>query len=115
MNKKSLLSIAIVTSVSLVLPASKVLAQLTPQQCANDVNQVMNALTRGRISQQEFVRIANRHHRNHPECGRYVSGSRITPQQLEMQRRRDRQHLQHMKQIGDQQVENYRQFVEMMR
>ena len=43
-----------------------------------------------------------------------MSGPRITPEQLEMQRIRGRQHLEYMQQVSDRQVENFKNFVELM-
>jgi hypothetical protein len=43
-----------------------------------------------------------------------VSGSGITQEQLEDQRESDRQHLESMKELGQQQVEDYQNFVNLM-
>ena len=93
---------------------NQALAQLTPQQCANDLNQILGAHLNGNISQREFAAIANQHHYEHPECSQYVSGSGITPEQLEMQRIRNRQHLEYMEQYSEQQVEKMEKFFEKM-
>jgi hypothetical protein len=106
---------AITASVNFSLGTSQVLAQLTPQQCNNDLNQILSAHLSGNISQGEFTTIANQHHDEHPECSEYVSGSQITPEQLELQRMRNLQHLEHMRQFGEQQVENYKRNAELMR
>jgi hypothetical protein len=111
---KILTLLAIATSVNFGLATSQASAQLSPQQCADDLNQIFGAFMNGSISQAEFAAIANQHNYENPECSQYISGPRITSEQLEMQRESDQQHLENMNQLGQQQVETYKEFVNQM-
>lgn len=111
---KTFIFIATSTLFNFGFAANQALAQLTPQQCANDLNMILSARINGNITQPQFAEIANQHHYQHPECSQYISGSRITPEQLEMQRIRNQQHLEYMEQYRDRQVEKMKEFYEMM-
>lgn len=112
---KILTLIAIATTVNFGLATNQASAQLSPQQCADDLNQILGAHLNGSISQAEFAEIANQHSYENPECNEYVSGSGITQEQLEDQRESDRQHLESMKELGQQQVKDYQNFVNQRR
>ena len=111
---KILTLLAIATTVNFGLATNQASAQLSPQQCADDLNQILGAHLNGSISQAEFAEIANQHSYENPECNEYVSDSGITPEQLEEQRESDLQHLESMKELGQQQVEDYQNFVNLM-
>lgn len=106
--------LAIATSVNFGLATNQASAQLSPEQCADDLNQILSAHLNGDISQAEFVDIANEHNYENPECSDYVSGSRITSEDIENQAESDRQHIEYMRQLGEQQVEDYQNFVNLM-
>lgn len=112
---KILTLLAIATTVNFGLVTNQASAQLSPQQCADDLNQILGAHLNGSISQTEFAAIANQHNYENPECNEYVSGSGITPEQLEDQRESDRQYLESMKELGQQQVKDYQNFVNLMK